>query len=78
MDFQFFKPLPQKHVTVVIKDIQARSYRPFILAQPNRENDYQVTVYLSDFPMSGYSWWKFELYYIPKSPEELGLFVPWN
>ena len=59
-------------------DIQSRSYGPFILEQPNIDNNYTATVYLSDSPMHGYSWWKFELYYIPKSPEELGLIAPWN
>jgi hypothetical protein len=77
MDFQFSKPLPKKNVTVVIKDILARSFRPFVLEQPNKENDYTVTIYLSDYPKHGYSWWKFELYYISKPPEELGLAVPW-
>ena len=78
MDFQFLKPLPEKNVTVVIKDIQARSFRPFILEQPNKENDYTVTIYLSDYPKHGYSWWKFDLYYIPKPPDELDIAVPWN
>ena len=77
MDFQFIKPLPKKNVTVVIKDIQARSFRPFIFEQPNKENDYTVTLYLSDYPKHGYSWWEFDLYYISKPPDELGLAVPW-
>ena len=78
MDFQFIKPLPKKNVTVVIKDIQARSFRPFIFEQPNKENDYTVTLYLSDYPKHGYSWWEFDLYYISKPPDELGLAVPWD
>jgi len=78
MDFQFLKSLPKKNVTVVIKDIQARSFRPFVLEQPNKENDYTATIYLSDYPKHGYSWWKFDLYYISKSPDELGLAVPWD
>ena len=76
MDFQFMKPLPKKNVTVVIKDIQARSFRPFVLEQPTKENNYTAKIYLCDYPMSGYSWWKFDLYYIPKTPEELGLKIP--
>ncbi|MCK5368430.1 MAG: hypothetical protein KAQ62_07750, partial [Cyclobacteriaceae bacterium] len=63
--------------TVIVKDIQSRSFGPFVLEQPSAENDYTVTLYLSDSPMHGYSWWKFELYYIPRPPEELGLAVPW-
>ncbi len=78
MDYQFLKSLPKKNVTVIIKDIQARSFRPFVLEQPNKENDYTVTIYLSDYPKHGYSWWKFDLYYSSKPPDELGLTVPWQ
>jgi len=78
MDFKFLNPLPRKNVTVVIKDIHTRSFRPFVLEQPKKENDYTVTIYLSDYPKHGYSWWKFDLYYIKKSPEDLELVVPWN
>ena len=70
--------LPAKEYTVIPVDIQSRSFGPFVLEQPSEENDYTVTLYLSDFPMHGYSWWKFELYYIPHTPEELGLSVPWG
>ena len=70
--------LPAKEYTVIPVDIQSRSFGPFVLEQPSEENDYTVTLYLSDFPMHGYSWWKFELYYIPHPPEELGLSVPWG
>jgi hypothetical protein len=75
---EFSSPLPSNEFTVVVKDIQSRSFGPFVLAQPSEENDYTVTLYLSDFPMHGYSWWKFELYYIPRAPKELGLEVPWR
>lgn len=75
---KIFNPLPEKNYTVIPLDIQSRSYGPFILEQPNKNNNFTATVYLSDSPMHGYSWWKFELYYIPKSPEELGLVAPWN
>ncbi len=78
MDYQVLKPLPKKKITVLIRDIQARSFRPFVLEQPDDENDFTATIFLSDFPEHGYSWWKFELYYILKSPEELGLTVPWD
>lgn len=73
-----FSTLPAKNYTIVPVDIQSRSFGPFVLEQPSSENDYTVTLYLSDSPMHGYSWWKFELYYIPHSPEDLGLNVPWR
>ena len=75
---EFFTSLPSKEYTVIPVDIQSRSFGPFVLEQPSKENDYTVTLYLSDSPMHGYSWWKFELYYIPRSPEELGLEIPWK
>ncbi|VAX18215.1 hypothetical protein MNBD_IGNAVI01-1966, partial [hydrothermal vent metagenome] len=74
----FSTPLPAKDYTVVVKEIQSRSFGPFVLEQPSKNNDYTATLYLSDFPKHGYSWWKFELYYIPRQPEELGLTVPWR
>ena len=78
MSFEFSNPLPQDSVTIIPIDIQSRSYGPFILEQPNEKNNYTATIYLSDYPCHGYSWWKFELYYIPKPPDELGLSVPWQ
>jgi hypothetical protein len=75
---EFSTPLPAMNYTVIPVDIQSRSFGPFILEQPSAKNDYTVTLYLSDSPMHGYSWWKFELYYIPRPPEELGLAVPWG
>jgi len=75
---EFFTSLPSKEFTVIPVDIQSRSFGPFVLEQPSEENDYTVTLYLSDSPMHGYSWWKFELYYIPRPPEELGLEIPWK
>ena len=69
--------LPENY-TVILLDIQSRSFGPFVLEQPSAENDYTVILYLSDSLMHGYSWWKFELYYIPRPPEELGLAVPWE
>ena len=75
---EFSSPLPAKNYTVIPVDIQSRSFGPFVLEQPSAKNDYTVTLYLSDSPMHGYSWWKFELYYIPRPPEELGLAVPWG
>ena len=75
---EFFTSLPDEEFTVIPVDIQSRSFGPFVLEQPSKENDYTVTLYLSDSPMHGYSWWKFELYYIPRSPQELGLEIPWK
>jgi hypothetical protein len=78
MKYQFFNALPAETVTVIPVDIESRSYKPFILEQPSKSNDFTVTIYLSDFPCHGYSWWKFDLFYIAKAPEELGLAVPWQ
>ncbi len=75
---KFSAELPTKNYTVIPVDIKSRSFGPFVLEQPSTENDFTVTLYLSDSPMHGYSWWKFELYYIPRPPEELGLSVPWG
>jgi hypothetical protein len=75
---EFSASLPAKEYTVVVKDRQSRSFGPFVLEQPSAENEYTVTLYLSDFPKHGYSWWKFDLYYIPRAPQELGLDVPWG
>ena len=58
-----------------VKVIKSRSFAPFVLEQRSAVNDYTVTFCLSDSPMHGYSWWKFELYYIPHLSEELGLAV---
>ena len=76
MTYSFSKSLPDKPVTVILRDIESRSVHPFILEQPTRENNYTVKVYLYDVP-GGLGWWRFDLYYIPKSPEELGLKIPW-
>jgi hypothetical protein len=78
MSYKFENPLAAGEVTVIPVDIQSRSYGPFILEQPTAKNDYTVTVYLSDYPRHGYSWWKMDLYYIPKKPVDLGLSVPWQ
>jgi len=75
---KFSTAIPPKEYTIIPVDIQSRSFGPFVLEQPSAENDFTVTLYLSDSPMHGYSWWKFELYYIPRSPKELGLSVPWG
>ena len=78
MTHEFSNPLPQKKYTVVIKDIQSRSFHPFVLEQPSADNDFTATIYLSDYPKHGYSWWEFEVYCIENSPEVLGLATPWK
>jgi hypothetical protein len=78
MEYQMPAELPRQAVTVIARDIQSRSFRPFVLEQPTEKNNFTVTVYLSDFPCHGYSQWEFELYYIPKTPAELALVNPWE
>ncbi len=76
-DYEILNPLPKKSVTVIPKDIESRPMHPFILEQPSQENNYTVKVYLYDVP-PGAGWCKFDLYYIPKTPEELGLGILWD
>jgi len=75
-DYTFFNALPPKAVTVIPKDIESRPMHPFILEQPCKENKYTVKIYLYDVP-GGAGWCKFDLYYLPKKPVELGLEIPW-
>ncbi len=74
---EFFAPLPRKGYTVIPKDIESKPMHQFIFDQPSEKNGYKVQVYLYDMP-GGTSVNHFELYYIPKSPEELGLEIPWE
>ncbi|NOY57651.1 MAG: hypothetical protein GXO75_01785 [Calditrichaeota bacterium] len=76
-DYKILKALPEKAVTVIPKNIESRPMHPFILEQPSRENNYTVKVYLYDVP-GGAGWCKFDLYYIPQTPDELGLGIPWQ
>ena len=69
--------LPDHAVTVIPKDIQSRPMHPFVLEQPTAKNNYTAKIYLYDVP-GGRDWMNFDLYYIPKSPSELGLDIPWN
>jgi hypothetical protein len=69
---QVMEPLPNRAVTVIPKDIESRPPHQFILDQPSKENGYRVRVYLYDAP-AGKGVNQFDLYYIPKTPEELGL-----
>ncbi|MFC1794812.1 DUF4838 domain-containing protein, partial [Planctomycetota bacterium] len=64
---QFFGKLPQKVITVIPKDIESRPMHPFVLQQPNKENDYTTKIYLYDKP-GGFGIVNFDLYYIPKNP----------
>ncbi len=74
---KFFDKLPNKEVTVIPLDIQSRPMHQFILEQPNMDNDYTATIYLYDKPGAD-GIMEFELYYIPKSPEKVGLNLPWK
>ncbi len=74
---KFFDKLPEDEVTVIPRDIESRPMHQFILEQPNKENDYTVTVYLYDKPGAD-GIMEFELYYIPKSPDKIGLKLPWK
>jgi len=74
---KLFTELPKREVTVIPRDIQSRPMHPFILEQPNAGNNFNVTVYLYDKP-GGDGIMEFELYYIPRSPEEAGLNLPWE
>ena len=74
---QFVGKLPQKTVTIIPKDIESRPMHPFVLQQPNKENDYTIKIYLYDKP-GGFGIVNFDLYYIPKSPDELGLKMNWE
>ncbi|NQU52091.1 MAG: hypothetical protein HQ522_06085, partial [Bacteroidetes bacterium] len=74
---EFFAPLPNKNYTVIPLDIESKPMHQFIFEQPSEQNDFKVQVYLYDLP-GGTSVNHFELYYIPRSPKELGLEIPWN
>jgi hypothetical protein len=75
--FEFLAPLPAESVTVIPKDIESRPMHPFVLEQPGSGNDYTARLYLDDVP-GGQDWMIFDLYYIPESPEKLGLEIPWS
>lgn len=78
MEFEIPAELPRQAVTVIARDIQSRSFHPFVLEQPTEKNNYTATIFLSDFPCHGYSQWEFELYYIEKTPAELTVVNPWE
>jgi hypothetical protein len=74
---QFFGSLPAQQVTVIPKDIESKPMHQFVLEQPSKENGYSVQLYLYDMA-PGTNINHFELYYIPRSPDELGLEIPWK
>jgi len=76
-DSKILNPLPAERVTVIPKDIESRPMHPFILEQPSEKNNFTAKVYLNDIP-GGAGWCKFDLYYIPKPPEDLGLKISWQ
>ncbi len=75
--YEFVNQLPPKEVTVIPDDLYSRPIHPFVLEQPNKENDFTAKIYLFDAPGGG-DWVKFDLYYIDKKPEQLGLQIPWG
>ena len=70
------RPLPRERVTVVPHDIESRPMHPFVVEQPSAENDFTAQIYLDDAPGAN-GWMIFDLYYIPQTPESLGLTMPW-
>jgi hypothetical protein len=75
-DYSFANSLPAKDITVIVNDLDSRPLHPFVLEQPDAQNDYTAKIYLYDIP-GGAGWVKFELYYLLKSPQELGLESIW-
>jgi hypothetical protein len=74
---EFFAPLPAERVTVIPKDIESRPMHPFVLEQPDADNEFTARIYLDDLP-GGQGWMIFDLYYILEPPENLGLEIPWS
>lgn len=68
--------LPSERVTVIPLDIESRPMHPFVIEQPSPENDFTAQIYLDDAP-GGNGRMSFDLYYIPKTPESVGLTMPW-
>ena len=77
LSYEVFEALPARAFTVIPDDLYSRSMHPFVLEQPGEENNYTAKIYLFDEPGGG-DWVKFDLYYIPEKPEDLGLGIPWN
>jgi hypothetical protein len=73
----FYDVLPGEAYTVIPEDLESRPMHPFVLEQPSQKNDYTARIYLYDKP-GGHGKIKFNLYYIAKKPENLGLTIPWK
>lgn len=74
---QFFTPLPQRSVAVVVRDLASNPIHPFVLEQPTAENDFTAKIYLYDVP-GGAGWVKLELYYFEQDPASLQLGLEWE
>jgi hypothetical protein len=77
IDCRFLQKLPSEGFTVIPDNIKSRPMHPFVLQQPDKENNYTAKIYLYDKP-GGFGRMKFDLYYIPKPPNELGLGNLWQ
>lgn len=73
---EFYASLPEREVTVLIKDIESRDRRPFVIEQPTTENAFTAKIDFFD-PSASYAPWEVEVYYIDKAPETYGLSLPW-
>ncbi len=73
---EILRPIPNDEVTVIIRDLESRPLHPFVLEQPNEENDYTTQVYFEDEP-GGQGVVHCEFYYIHRPPSEVGLSIPW-
>ena len=59
-------------ITVVLEDRESRPIGPFVLEQPNAQNDHTTRIYLFDKPPSN-GWFHFDLHILAGSPEKYGL-----
>jgi hypothetical protein len=73
----FFQHLPAEPRTLLVRDIESPEADPFILEQPEQDNDYTASVYLFD-RIPSYSWWEFEVYLLEENPSENGMLPPWG
>ncbi len=73
----FFAPLPARAGTVFLRDMQSGEIHPFVLQQPNAENNYTAEIYFFD-PGPGYTVWELELYFLDEAPEAVGVDTAWE
>ncbi|MBI3853354.1 MAG: hypothetical protein HY298_24165 [Verrucomicrobia bacterium] len=71
------RPLPKMPLCVIPQDIESRPLHQFVIEQPSQANSFTAKIYLNDAP-GGKGINRFDLYYVLKKPEELGLSVPWQ